>query len=261
MSKIVRLPNVDELNSYVANKLLMELSTNSRSAHFLPTGNTYLGIYGEFIPLLTKNNDRLDFSQLTIVNLDEYVEDGFALKSDDSRSFAFYMRSVMNALKDCDFNLQNHLFPSSGGDHRPFTPYQLLHNFDNWIKNVDVASAFLGLGPKQSPHIAFCSPGYTQNFNVPWQEIGAYISPVDEVTRNANTDNYGMNDRSVPSWSCTISPGTLLQTKPRNIYLVAYGQNKDISVINRDLDIGKNPASILKILADMGCNVEIITIS
>ena len=84
--RVVSLRDVDELNSYVAQKLLTELSTNSQSAHFLPTGNTYLGIYGEFIRLLTNKDDRLDFSQLTIVNLDEYVEDGFALQSDDSRS-------------------------------------------------------------------------------------------------------------------------------------------------------------------------------
>ena len=262
MIEFVSFSDVNELNTYVAKKLWSELSVNCHSAHFLPTGNTYLGIYREFLKLLAGDKTPVDLSELTVINLDEYVENGLPLTSDDSRSFAFYMQSVITALQTKDFQANKHIFPHSLGDDKPFQPYQLLNQFDNWLKTIDVASAFLGLGPKSSPHIAFCSPQYTDNFDISWQEIGAYVAPVDEATRKANADNHGMNDndRSVPSLSCTISAGTLWQTKPRNIYLVAYGKNKDLSVIESDLDVGENPASVLKKLANMNCNVEIITI-
>jgi hypothetical protein len=104
-------------------------------------------------------------------------------------------------------------------------------------------------------------PGYTKSFNKQWQDIGAYVGPVDEATRQANLSNYGMQDSTVPHWACTISPGTLLTINPKHVYLVAYGENKDISVVQSPLDVGENPASILPILENEGASVEIITIA
>lgn len=249
----------ESLNQYVGFKLLEELRQNPRSTHLLPTGNTYLGCYQYLIDLLAKEHS-LDFSELTLINLDEYVENWLPLSVDDSRSFAFYMKPIVQALIKLGFREEKHLFPHSLCQNFPFSPYQQLTTFDQWIEGVACASVFLGLGPKNSPHIAFCLPGYTKAFNQEWWEIGAYVGPVDEATRRANQSNYGMDDRSVPSWASTISPGTLLAIKPQRVYLVAYGKNKDLSVLNSSLDVGDNPASILRILEQEGTNVEVITI-
>ncbi len=253
-------PNPDTLNQYVGSKLLEEFLENPQSTHLIPTGNTYLGCYQELINLVEENYS-FDFSELTLVNLDEYVENWLPLTTEDSRSFASYMKPVILTLEKRGFRRENHLFPHSLCTDIPFCPFQQLTTFDQWVKEVSCASAFLGLGPKNSPHIAFCLPGYTKSFHKQWQDIGAYVGPVDEATRQANQSNYGMDDRTVPGWACTISPGTLLAMNPKQIYLVAYGENKDISVVNSPLDVGENPASILRILENEGASVEIITIA
>jgi 6-phosphogluconolactonase/glucosamine-6-phosphate isomerase/deaminase len=241
-------------------KLLEELQTNPQSTHLLPTGNTYQGCYQRLMDLVNQD-DSLDFSQLTLVNLDEYVENWRPLPPEDTRSFAFYMEPIIQTLARRGFPRTNHFFPHSFCQDFPLQPFQLLTSFDQWIEKVSCASAFLGLGPKDSPHIAFCLPKYTQHFDLPWQEIGAYVGPVDETTRQANLSNYGMEEDSiVPHWACTISPGTLLAVKPQHVYLVAYGERKDLGVLNSPLDVGDNPASILRILEQEGTTVEIITI-
>ena len=258
--KVSSFPDPDTLNQYVGSKLLEEFKKNSQSTHLIPTGNTYLGCYQELIDLLEANSS-LDFSELTLVNLDEYVENWRPLPAIDTRSFAFYMKPVIRTLKRRGFRQESHLFPHSFCQDIPLRPFQQLTKFDQWVKGVSCASAFLGLGPKNSPHIAFCFPGYTKCFEKQWQDIGAYVGPVDETTRQANLSNYGMHDSIVPHWACTISPGTLLAMKPKHVYLVAYGDNKDISVVNSNQDVGENPASILRILENRGASIEIITIA
>ncbi len=254
--------HLDTLNQYVGAKLLAEFKQHTQSIHFLPTGNTYLGCYKVLIDLIEKD-ESLDFSELVLVNLDEYVEEGYPLNLNDTRSFAYYMQPIIKVLQKRGFRPENHLFPYSKNDQTPFTPFQQLTKFDKWLqqKECECASVFLGLGPKKSPHLAFCSPGYTHNFKQSWQDIGAYVGPVDQATRNANTANYGMDkEKNVPYWSCTISSGTLWKIAPKKVYLVAYGDNKDISVINGFSDVGTNPASVLPILERRGTSVEIITI-
>jgi 6-phosphogluconolactonase/glucosamine-6-phosphate isomerase/deaminase len=254
-----RFSDIESLNQYVGFQILEEFRLNPRSTHLLPTGNTYLGCYQHLINLLAKE-DSLDFSELTLINLDEYVENWLPLSVDDSRSFAFYMKPIIQALVKFGFRAEKHIFPHSLCQNLPLSPYQQLKTFDQWVKGVTCASVFLGLGPKNSPHIAFCLPGYTKSFKQTWQEIGAYIGPVDEATRQANQSNYGMDDRNVPSWASTISPGTLLAIQPQRLYLVAYGKNKDLSVLDSSLDVGENPASILRILEQKGTKVEVITL-
>ncbi len=196
-----------------------------------------------------------------MVNLDEYVENWQPISAKDMRSFAFYMKPLIKMLEKRGFRQQNHLFPHFLCKDFPLRPYQKLTIFDEWIQGIFCASAFLGLGPKESPHIAFCSPGYMNFFEgQKWEDIGAYVAPVDETTRQANLSNQGMSDRTVPHWACTISPGTLLTIKPKQVYLVAYGKNKDLCVINSSQNVGENPASILQILENEGSSVEIITI-
>lgn len=252
-------PDPDTLNQYVGAKLLEEFQNNPQSTHLVPTGNTYRGCYQELIDLLEADRV-LDLSELTLVNLDEYVENWLPLTAEDTRSFASYMQPVIQSLKRRGFRRENHLFPHSLDEQIPLRPFQQLTSFDQWVKGVSCASAFLGLGPKNSPHIAFCLPGYTKFFDKQWQDIGAYVGPVDEATRQANRANQGMQNTMVPYWACTVSPGTLLAINPKHVYLVAYGENKDLSVVNSAQDVGENPASILRILEKEGASVEIITI-
>ena len=157
--EILSFSDTDTLNQYVGSKLLEEFKKNPLSTHLLPTGNTYLGCYKELIDLLEKD-DYLDFSELTLVNLDEYVENWLPLSPEDSRSFAFYMKPIIQTLEKRGFRQENHFFPHSFCRDISLSVFQQLTTFDQWVKAVSCASAFLGLGPKNSPHIAFCLPGW-----------------------------------------------------------------------------------------------------
>ena len=255
-----RFSDLNSLNKYVAGKLLEEFQHYPRSLHLLPTGNTYRGCYKELNQLI-KADPSLDFKDLVLLNLDEYIEDWLPLDTNDTRSFAWYMQPLIKVLTSHGFSPQNHFFPHSFEPTTPLSAYQQLTAFNQWVKEVACASVFLGLGPKDSPHIAFCAPGYTRHFDKPWSEIGAFVASVDEATRQANESNYGMSDRSVPHWAVTISPGTLITLKPERVYLVAYGDNKDLSVVNSSQDVSENPASILRILENQGSSVEIVTLT
>jgi len=254
------LTSIQELNQYVGKQLFQQLKRHPSSLHLLPTGNTFIQPYQVLIQLLESSTQ--DFSDLVIVNLDEYLESGRPLERSDSRSFAYYMEPVIQALEASGFQRKNHLFPYSPySESHDFTPYERLEAFDRLLNRWRCASAFLGLGPKSSPHIAFASPGYTNFFDSDWQEIGAFVTPIDAATRLANRQDQGMLNRPVPEWGCTISPGTLLQSNPLAVYLVAYGPEKDLSEINYTSDVSQHPAAVLPYLDKAGSNVEVVTVS
>jgi 6-phosphogluconolactonase/glucosamine-6-phosphate isomerase/deaminase len=250
--------SLQELNQYVGTQLFQELNRHPSSMHLLPTGNTFIRPYQVLIELLQSSTQ--DFSNLVIVNLDEYLEFGYPLKRSDSRSFASYMEPVIKTLEGRGFQRKNHLFPYSAyPSSYCFTPYERLEAFDSLLSQFPCASAFLGLGPKQSPHIAFANPGYTTFFQAGWREIGAFVTPVDSATRLANRQDRGMLNETVPEWACTISPGTLVHSKPLSVYLVAYGREKDLSELNYTSDVNYHPAAVLPYLEESGSKVEVVT--
>ena len=247
-----------ELNQYVGKQLFQELNCHPLAMHLLPTGNTFIQPYQILIELLQSSTQ--DFNNLVIVNLDEYLELGYPLKRSDSRSFASYMEPVIKALEGRGFQRKNHLFPYSAyPSSYCFSPYEQLDAFDSLLSKFQCASAFLGLGPKQSPHIAFANPGYTNFFQAGWRKVGAFVTPVDSATRLANRQDQGMSNGKVPEWACTISPGTLLHCKPLSVYLVAYGSEKDLSEINYTYDVNQHPAAVLPYLEEAGSKVEVVT--
>lgn len=250
--------SIPELNQYVGKQLFQQLTNYPRALHFLPTGNTFIQPYQVLIEQLQSSHH--DFRDLIIVNVDEYLESGRPLPASDSRSFAHYMEPVIQALAAHGFQRQNHIFPYFPYPHSyQFEAYERLEKFDHWLSQGQCASAFLGLGPKSSPHIAFASPGYTEFFSADWRDIGAFIAPIDTATRKANAQDKGMSNRSVPEWACTISPGTLLQSQPLTVYLVAYGTEKDVSEVDRASDVSQHPAAVLSYLEARGTKVEVIT--
>jgi len=256
--KKLSFASIEELNRYMGKQLFQQLQRHPCSMHLLPTGNTFINPYQVLIEQLQSCNQ--DFSHLAIVNLDEYLESGRPFKSSDPRSFANYMAPVIQALEANGFQRSNHLFPYSPyPSSYCFTAYERLHAFDSLLSRFQCASAFLGLGPKQSPHIAFANPGYTGFFGENWREIGAFVTPVDAATQVANRQDKGMLNQSVPEWACTISPGNLVHSKPKTVYLVAYGSEKDLSEIHCTSDVSQHPAAVLPYLEEMGSKVEVVT--
>lgn len=275
---------LSDVHEFVQECLFRELSAAPAGLHVLPTGKTFSTPYeklrvrllkisvrqGMNIPIEGTQSDRLNFSGLRILNLDEYLLNWKVIPVTDGRSFRAYMLPLIRALDTLGFQKKNHLFPDTpyGFDYT-FGQYELLTKSDQLLAAIGPASSvFLGLGPPGSPHLAFSSPGYADAIGRPWHQIGAYVSPVDAVTRKANESDKGMHSGNVPEYATTMSPGSLMMLRPRNVYLVAYG-NKDLRPLlalqaaaesNIDtLDINAYPPAILLLLQAQGSTIHIVT--
>lgn len=272
------------LHQFVEDRLFNELSGAPCGLHVLPTGKTFSVPYEQLrlrllrisvqqgVKSLRKgtSSDHLDFSGLKILNLDEYLLNWQVIPAADPRSFRAYMLPVIRSLDALGFQIPNHLFPDTPyGFNYTFSQYELLSRFDERLSGLGPASSvFLGLGPPESPHLAFCSPGYATGIGRPWHQIGAYVAPVDAATRKANERDTGMITGAVPEYATTISPATLMMLRPKNVYLVAYG-NKDLRPLLElkatdklnieTLNIDAYPPAILFALEAQGSTIHIVT--
>jgi len=267
------------LHQFVQELLFNELSGAPGGLHVLPTGKTFSVPYellrrrllkiavqqGTKIPNKGASSTHLDFSGLRILNLDEYLLNWKVIPATDPRSFRANMLPLIRALDALGFRNKNHIFPDTpyGFDYA-FSGYELLTKLDTLLSAIGPASSvFLGLGPPESPHIAFCAPGYTDEIGLPWEQIGAYVSPVDAATRKANESDKGITSGDVPEYATTISPATLLLLRPQNVYLVAYGK-KDLRPLldlnpNESVNINAYPPGILSLLEAQGSSIHIVT--
>ncbi|WEV39835.1 glucosamine-6-phosphate deaminase [Lactobacillus sp. ESL0684] len=164
----------------------------------LATGSTPLSLYQELV------NSDLDTSNLTSVNLDEYV----GLTPDNDQSYHYFM--------------QKHLF-----DQKPFKktyvpdgikaasdPEGASADYDQIIKENPIDIQLLGIG--QNGHIAFNEPGT------------AFDSVTHEVKLTDNTiqaNSRFFNDiTEVPTSAICMGIANIMSAK--KIVLMAFGANK-----------------------------------
>jgi glucosamine-6-phosphate deaminase len=173
----------------------------------LATGSTPLGTYQELIRL--HREDRLDFSQVTTFNLDEYV--GLAVNHPQSyRSF-----------------MQQNLFDHVNLDpSRTHIPDGRALDFENHARQYEqrikdsggIDLQILGLG--SDGHIAFNEPG---------SSLGSRtrLKTLTSETIHDNARFFGGEDK-VPHLAVTMGVGTILESK--RCLLLAYGPHKAIAV-------------------------------
>ena len=260
--------NLSTLHRHVADLLYTEFVNSPDGLHIIPTGKTFVTPYKLLRTRLLKNltlKSAIDFSSLKLISVDEYIHDWKVLSSDDNRSFRSYLRPLVQVLMKLGFVSSNHYFPDTpyGFDYK-FSQYELLTRFDELILSLGSStSMFLGIGPPNSPHIAFCSPGYATQIGHSWEDIGAYITPVDTATKIANQNDGGIYSGNVPEYAATISAATLLGLRPKNVYLVAYGNKNLRPLLTKDstdqIDVNAFPPAILFLLRAQGSRVHIVT--
>ena len=68
MSEVKLFINYEKLSSYVANIVEKQLKEKPNSTFILPTGTTPIGLYKELV------KRKLDWSEATTYNLDEYID-------------------------------------------------------------------------------------------------------------------------------------------------------------------------------------------
>jgi glucosamine-6-phosphate deaminase len=184
----------------------------------LATGSTPVEIYDAIV------NSELDFSDVTSVNLDEYV----GLAGDHEQSYRYFMDS--------------HLF-----NHKPFKqtfvpngvaadPQQAARDYDVIIDENPIDLQLLGIG--RNGHIGFNEPGTSF-------DVTTHVVDLEPSTIEANARFFDSVD-DVPKQALSMGIASILKSK--QILLVAYGEDKADAVaamLNGDVTPDL-PASVLQ---------------
>ena len=194
--QIIRVANAEE-GGKKAFELIKEGMNNGAKVLGLATGSTPETLYKE----MTASD--VDFTEMTSVNLDEYV----GLGGEDEQSYRYFMNK--------------HLF-----DKKPFketfVPNGKAEDLDaasaEYEKIIDahpVDIQILGIG--QNGHIGFNEPG------TPFEEL-THIVDLTENTREANARFFDNDINKVPTQAISMGIGTIMKSK--KVLLVANGENK-----------------------------------
>ena len=177
-------------------KSLKAAMENGAKTLGLATGSTPVEFYNQVI------NSDLDFSDMTSINLDEYV----GLDGSDEQSYRYFM--------------QKHLF-----DEKPFketfVPDGKAADLDAFVKEYDkiidehpIDWQILGIG--QNGHIGFNEPGTPET-------ITTHVVDLTESTIKANSRMFE-REEDVPRQAISMGLASILKSK--QIVLMAYGKEK-----------------------------------
>lgn len=215
--KIIRVQNQIE-GGQVAFSLLKDEMAKGAKTLGLATGSTPLAFYDE----IRKSN--LDFSDMTSVNLDEYV----GLAADNDQSYHYFMQeNLFRAKSFKESFLPNGLASDLQEETR---------RYDQVIAEHPIDFQILGIG--HNGHIGFNEPGTSF-------DVTTHVVNLAEDTIKANSRFFDSID-DVPKQAISMGIQSIMQSKM--IVLMAYGQGKADAIkqmiegpVTEDL-----PASVLQ---------------
>lgn len=215
--KIIRVQNQIE-GGQVAFSLLKDEIAKGAKTLGLATGSTPLAFYDEI-----RKSD-LDFSDMTSVNLDEYV----GLAADNDQSYHYFMQeNLFRAKSFKESFLPNGLASDLQEETRRYDQVIAEHSIDFQI---------LGIG--HNGHIGFNEPGTSF-------DVTTHVVNLAEDTIKANSRFFDSID-DVPKQAISMGIQSIMQSKM--IVLMAYGQGKADAIkqmiegpVTEDL-----PASVLQ---------------
>lgn len=228
--KLIITKNYEELSKVAANEMAEVVKNNPKAILGLATGGSPVGMYKELIRMNKENE--IDFSEVTTVNLDEYV----GLSGDHNQSYRYFMND----------NLFNHI---NVNKDRTFVPNGLAEDIEAECKNYDAKIAELGgtdvqlLGIGNNGHIAFNEP---DDFLV----SGTHLTKLTENTIEANARFFESKDE-VPTTALTMGLGGIMKSK--KIIVIASGEGKAEAVkemVNGKINTNM-PASMLQMHRDV----------
>ncbi len=198
--------------------LLKEAIENGAKTLGLATGSTPVEFYNQVV------NSDLDFTDMTSVNLDEYV----GLDGSNDQSYRYFMNK--------------HLFEEKPFKEN-FLPNGKAADLDAEVKHYDEIIAehpidwqILGIG--QNGHIGFNEPGTPA-------DITTHVVDLEESTIKANA-RFFESEADVPRQAISMGLASIMKSK--NIVLMAYGKEKAEAVkgmIEGEVTVDL-PASILQ---------------
>ncbi len=227
--KLVLVKDYEEMSQVGSLKMAKVIKENPKAVLGLATGESPLGIYQRLIKMYQEGI--LDFSQITTINLDEYV----GLSSSHHQSYKWFMKQ----------HFFNHINIDPSNTHLPRGVAPDLNeeclNYDRKIETLGgIDLQLLGIGP--NGHIAFNEPGF---------ELFAktHVATLSKSTIAANSRFFNKKEE-VPTRALTIGLKQIMQAK--KIILIASGDKKAKAMAN--LFSGKitthNPASMLQMHRD-----------
>lgn len=189
----------------------------------LATGSSPLGVYEEW------RKDSLDCSNVTTVNLDEYI----GLSPEHPQSYhAFMKKHLFDAV-----TFKQSYLPIGNTDDAD----QESERYEQLVRKLGVDLQLLGIG--SNGHIAFNEPGTSF-------DATTHVTKLTESTREANQRFFDQLE-DVPSHAITMGLSTIMEAK--KILLVASSARKAEAV--RDMMEGpatsECPATILQRHADV----------
>ncbi len=222
LMKVITVKNQLE-GAKIGFDLLKEAMDNGAKTLGLATGSTPVEFYNQIV----KSN--LDFSDMTSVNLDEYV----GLDGSDEQSYRYFMSKHL--FNEKPFK-ENFLPNGKAADLEAETKA-----YDQIIAEHPIDFQILGIG--QNGHIGFNEPGTSF-------EETTHVVDLQESTIKANA-RFFENEEDVPRQAISMGIASIMAAK--SIVLMAYGESKAEAIkgmvegeITEDM-----PASILQKHADV----------
>lgn len=234
--RIVKTTDYQDLSRKAANIISAQIILNPNSVLGLATGSSPVGTYQQLVKWYEKGD--LDFSEITSVNLDEYV----GLDGSDEQSYRFFMND----------NLFNHVNIRKENTHVPNGKAadiaEECKHYDDLIASLGgVDLQLLGLG--HNGHIAFNEPSDAFDKTTHCVDLG-------ESTIQANA-RFFEKEEDVPRQALTMGIQSIMLAK--HILLIVSGEEKR-DILHKALygPITPNvPASVLQLhpnLTVVACN-------
>ncbi|MGL5633942.1 MAG: glucosamine-6-phosphate deaminase [Sarcina sp.] len=228
--KVIVVKDYAEMSKKAAEFMAEIVNEKENAILGLATGGTPVGMYENLIEMNKAN--KVDFSKVTTVNLDEYI----GLSGDHKKSYRFFMNDTL--FNHININKEN-----------TYVPNGLSKNIEEECKAYDQRIVELGgidlqlLGLGGNGHIAFNEPDKSLI-------VGSHLTGLTQETIDANARFFKSADE-VPKTAVTMGLGGIMQAK--KILLIASGEGKaDAVKAMMNGEITTNcPASMLQMHRDV----------
>ena len=223
---VVKCDNYDEMSLCAANEIADVVRKKPNAVLGLATGSTPVGMYDILSQMYS--DGKLDFSQITSINLDEY----YPISPDNRQSYRYFMNQ--NLFSRVNIDLSRTHVPSGTAEDIE-TECREYDKLIDTLGGIDIQ--VLGIG--RNGHIGFNEPGEELY-------VGTHVTQLTQSTIDANS-RFFSEDEIIPDRALTMGIGSIF--KARKIIILASGESKReaVSYLLSEKISTECPASLLNL--------------